>query len=192
MEAPIDFRNRLSRLFDDRIRIRWSNKRQEWHLEYKIARGKATVPFYVDSYDDPAIRARDGYAHLMAVRSGDRMPCPRCGCTVKVPMFEIKMAHCDYCKMGGKNYRFPACYFSLEGDLLIQHLAKMDPLRTWRDGIHLQTDKQNDELMKSRQRDFNNKMEAITKENFTNLFSIPSVGFTGREKMWDGPAKKVA
>lgn len=177
---PVEFETRLQRLFDNRVRIRWSNHRQEWHLEYKIARGKATVPFYVDGYDDAAIRAKDGYAFLMAVREGDRMPCPRCGYTVKVPKFEIAHARCQYCQLAGKDGRFTACYFPLEGDSLIQHLQRIDPLRTWRDNMHLEADKQNDALLKQRERKFENDIEAITKDHYNRLVQIPQVGYTGK------------
>jgi hypothetical protein len=139
------------------------------------------VNFRVDSYDDPAIRARDGYAFIMAVRQGDRMPCPKCGYTIRVPKFEMAETSCDYCKMLGRDGRYTACYFPLEGDSLIQHLSKLDPLKTWRDGLAQRADAHNAQLLASRERDCLNKLEAATKENFNQLVGIQSVGYTGKE-----------
>jgi hypothetical protein len=181
MQPPVDFADRLERIFDGRIRARWSNRRQEWHLEYKIARGKATVPFYIDSNDDPAIRARDGYALLMAVRTGDRMPCPRCGYELKVPIFEKAEAICQYCVMHGRDGRTAAVFFPLDGDQLIQYLISLDPLRTYRDGLHKRADANNELRQAARERKFKNEIQAHTLDNYNKLVGIESVGYTGKE-----------
>lgn len=170
-EPSIDFQNRLARLFDDRLRCRWSNKRGEWHIEYKIAPGRQ-MKFPVDSYDDGAIRARDGYAFILAVRDGDRMPCPKCGLTLRVPLFKMAEVKCEYCALKGRDGRYPACYFPLEGDALISYLAKIDPYRGWRDGLAKRADEANKRLEASRERDFENYIEAATKDNIYDLFDI--------------------
>ena len=177
---PVDFENRLSRLFDNRLRIRWSNQRDEWHLEYKVGRGRE-ANFFVSSYDDGAVRARDGYAFLMSVREGDRMPCPKCGCTLKVPKFELGHAICDYCKLNGKGGKFTACYFPLEGDTLIQHLSRIDPLRSWRDNLHKVADANNEKLLAIKERDFGNHVEGVAKDYYNKLAGIPQTGYTGKE-----------
>lgn len=180
MKPPEYFDAKLSRLFDNRLRIRWSFKREEWHLEYKVGRGK--IPnLFVGEYNDTMIRARDGYGLFMIIRPGDRMPCPWCGFTVKVPIQEMKEATCDYCKLNGKDGRIPAAFYPLEGDTLIQHLIKMDPMRTYRDGIAKRVDEQNDRVLKSAERKFENDIQAITKENYKDLVGIQSVGYTGKE-----------
>ncbi len=179
-KAPEYFESKLSSLFDNRLRIRWSNARQEWHLEFKVGRGKL-ANLKVSEYDDHVIRARDGYGFMMAISEGDRTPCPRCGYTVKVPMFEMAEATCNLCRLGGKDGRYPIAYYPLEGDTLIQHLIKMDPLRTYRDGIAKRVDAQNDRVLKAAERKFENDIEAITKENFKQLVEIQSVGYTGKE-----------
>src|SRR5574343_1629107 len=113
--APSAFTARLEREFGGRLRIRWSTQRGEWHIEQKVAR--AHLPqYYLYENDDAGIRQRDGYDYLLAIREGDRMPCPRCGHTVKVPVMVTGEARCDRC---GK--RYGAAYFPLEGDALIQY-----------------------------------------------------------------------
>lgn len=182
MKKPsIEFQNRLARIFDDRLRVRWSTKRGEWHVEYKIAPGQL-AKFPVNSWDDDAIRAKDGYAFILAVREGDRMPCPKCGCTLKVPLFKMAEVKCEYCKLQGYDGRYPACFFPLEGDALITYLAKLDPQRGWRDNLAKQADAANERLLAQRERDFENTIEAATKDNINDLFQIPRVGFGGMKR----------
>lgn len=172
MQAPIEFQNRLSRLFDNRLRIRWSDKRSEWHIEYKVGRGR-TPNFFVSSYDDNAIRAKDGYAFLLAIRPGDRMPCPKCHYTIKVPIREFGESRCEYCVLNGKDGRYPAAFFPLEGDSLIQHLSHLDPLKEWRKDLHKTIDKRNQAIMDEKERNFKNYIEAGAKDNFAKLVGIP-------------------
>ena len=177
--APEYFVSKLERLFDNRLRIRWSNHRQEWHIEYKVGRGKFNKISRTN--DDGIIRAQDGYGFFMAIREGDRMPCPKCGATVHVPMFEMAEAVCGYCKMRGDDGRYPAAYYTLEGDHLIQHLIKMDPLRTYRDGIAHKVDDQNARRLADAERKFENEINAIAHDNYKSLVGIQSVGYTGKE-----------
>jgi hypothetical protein len=179
MQAPADFVSRLDRIFEGRLRIRWSFQRHEWHIEYKVAPGQI-LNFPVQSNDDRAIRAKDGYAFILAIRNGDRMPCPKCGYEVKVPLFEIAEVVCEYCTLQGRDGRYPAAYFPLEGDRLITYLSRLDPTRTWREGIAKLADAANERILKQKERDFENHIEAATKENFTDLLNIQSVGYTGK------------
>lgn len=175
-----DFEARLEREFDNQIRMRWSNQRGEWQVEYKVARGQ--VPnVYVSEWDDRLIRARDGYGYLMSVREGDRMPCPTCGSTLKVPLFEVAEVRCDYCVYNGRDGRHTACYFPLEGDSFLYHLRKLDPIRGWRDKIAAEVDANNDANLRAAERKFERDIEAITKDNFKQLVGIQSVGYTGKE-----------
>lgn len=172
MKQPsIDFQDRLSRIFDNRLRCRWSGKRGEWHIEYKIAPGQQ-VGFPVDSYDDAAIRARDGYAFILAVRESDRMPCPRCGHTLSVPLFKMGETKCTYCEVSGRDGRYPACFFPLEGDALISYLSRIDPYRGWRDRLAKEADAINEKLLAQKERDFENYIEAVTKDNILDLLDI--------------------
>ena len=176
-KPPVQFEDRLERLFDRRLRCRWSDKRQEWQIEYKVARGKQ-MNFFVSQWDDGAVRARDGYAYVMSIRTGDRMPCPRCGYEVKVPIFKIGETVCDYCKMNGKNGYITACFFPLESPKLMEHLIKFDPLRTYRDGLVKQADEQNKKLEAQREKEFENSVKDMALDSYKQLVGIPSVGYT--------------
>ncbi len=173
------FEDRLNRLFDNRVRIRWSSKLGEWHLEYKIAPGQV-VNCPVESWDDKAIRARDGYAFIMAVRTGDRMPCPVDGTTLPVPAFKTAEVVCDYCRMNGRDGRYPACYFPLEGDALLTYLCKLDPLRGYNSQLVAKIDAANERLIAAKERAFDVYAEAAVKDNIYDLFNIPRVGYTGK------------
>lgn len=181
MEAPDRFTHRLHSLFDGRLRIRWSNKRQQWHLEYKVAR--AVVPkFYIGTEDDQAIRGRDGYAFLMEITRGDTAPCPKCGLDLKVPFGVSNEVTCPSCKVQGRDGRYPMCYFPLDGDALIQRLIELDPLRNYRDSVMKKADAANKAAMDEKEKKFKNDMEAITKDNIRQLMGIPIVGYTGAGK----------
>lgn len=175
---PPGFEDRLDSLFDHRLRIRWSDKRGEWHIEYKVARGR--VPnFRADRRDDNTIRAQDGYMLVIAVRTGDRMPCPKDGYEMKVPVNHMAETKCDYCVLQGRDGRYPAAYFDLESDHLFTYLKKLDPIRNWRDGMAKQADAANARLLAARERDQMNKLEAITKENYKDIVNIPTFGYGG-------------
>jgi len=178
-QPPIRFTERLERLFDGRLRCRWSHQRGEWHIEYKVGRGRPPA-FFVSGYDDAAIRAKDGYALLIAVRTGDRMPCPRCGYEMKVPVRMLAESRCDYCRAQGLDGRYPAAYFDLDSDSLLDYLARLDPYRSWRHGLHKQADANNERILREKERAFANHIEAVTKDNYNQLVGIPSVGYTGK------------
>jgi hypothetical protein len=177
MLAPSSFLDSLHRVFDGRLRCRWSYKRNEFHIEYKVAPGRI-VNCPVATEDDPAIRARDGYAFVLAVRTGDRMPCPVCGYELKVPLFELAETKCDYCRLSGRDGRYPACYFPLN-DRLIDYLRKIDPLRTWREGMAYRADAFNNRLMAQREREFENIVEDAIKDDYRKVAQIPTV-YLGR------------
>ena len=181
--APSRFTDRLSREFDGRFRIRWSVQKHEWHIEYKVARGKSHL-IHAKSNDDNLIRAREGYAFAMAIQQGDRMPCPRCGYELKVPCFKFGEVKCDYCAISGRPSRVAASYFPLDGDMLIQELIKLDPMRAYRDGMAQKADAFNDAKIKGMERKFANQSEDIIKDKFTQIAGIQSVGYSGREAMW--------
>jgi hypothetical protein len=72
------------------------------------------------------------------------------------------------------------CYFPLDGDMLIQHLIKLDPLRTYRTGLAKQADKANSAAMAARERHFINETQAIAKDSYKQLAGIPTWGYTGK------------
>ncbi len=161
--------------------------REEWHIEYKVGRGQGVVDFYVSGYDDAAIRAKDGFQFLMAVREGDRMPCPRCGYTLRVPLFSTAEVKCEYCVMCGRDGRYSACFFPLDGDSLIQHLRMLDPMRTYRKNLHLQADANNERLIAERERKAMNEIESVTKDHYNDLVGIPTFRYSGSKQFKGTP-----
>jgi hypothetical protein len=122
------FAARLEEVFSDRLRIRWSLRRGAWLIESKVGRGYGALPIPVAEWDDSLIATRDGYAPVMAVQPGDRMPCPRCGLGTSVPICETKEIKCVPCMARGHDSRWMAAFYPL-GEVLIDHLKKIDPLR---------------------------------------------------------------
>ena len=181
MQPPVQFTERLHREFDGRLRCRWSQQRSEWQIEFKIAPGQVPgMSMPRESQRDSIIRAQDGYALVCSVQRGDRMPCPRCGITLKVPVFEFGQTRCDYCTQQGFKAVFNAGYFPLESDRLMEHLRKIDPLRTWHKQIVAAVDAQNQRILDEQEQKIINHTESVAKDNIKQLFGIPSVGYTGK------------
>ncbi len=131
MRVPDDFAALLQREFNGRFRLRWSDKRREFHLEQKVYTGQIMEPPMDDSgrwdtFSDEHQRAVDGYMLTMVIRDGDRMPCPVCGATVRVPIMETREAHCDNCKNHGLDGKYKASFYPLN-HTLIEHLHDIDP-----------------------------------------------------------------
>lgn len=176
--APSAFTRRLDREFGGRLRIRWSSERGEWHVEQRVARAHLAQHRLNDN-DDAGIRQRDGYDYLMAIREGDRMPCPRCGRTVKVPVMVQGEARCSAC-----DTRYGAAYFPLDGDALMQYLRRLDPYLGWRDRILKDIEAANAAVPRRHERNLENAIETGVKDRWLDIAGIPHVGYTGREKAW--------
>ena len=178
IEAPKSFKESLKTQFNDRIRIRWSDKDQEWQIEEKIARASLPQEHLDDQWDDDAIRQRDGYGFICSVRPGDRMPCPVCNTTLKVPVNEFAEIKCDYCSMKGRKTSLIAGFFELS-DILLEHLRRLDPLRGWRESHTYEVyDEWKQKVM---DKEIEN-MSPIWSDNYRRLVGIPMVGYTGKEK----------
>lgn len=180
MTAPYYVVERLKSEFENRLRIRWSFKRHEWQIEAKVARAVDPASF-VDSADDEHIRARDGYAFVMSIRPGDRMPCPDCGFEISVPVLQTAEAVCSYCRLRGRDGRHRAAYYPLDSELLFEHLRRLDPIRGWRDRIARAADARNKAILAARERDAMNQVEAATKDHWNKMVGIPMTGYTGKE-----------
>jgi hypothetical protein len=136
--VPDEFQRELDATFHGRFRVRWSNKMHEFHLEQKVATGQLMEPppsldpesvtqnLQFDMEDDNWLRARDGYFYVMSIRNGDRMPCPICGATLKVPKFETRETQCERCKLSGMDGKYRAAYFPMN-HIFIQHIRNLDP-----------------------------------------------------------------
>lgn len=132
---PSSFEAELNDMFHGRYRIRWSHKREEFQLEQKVQTGQVLVPppidpdapDHFDTYSDEWIRARDGYFLTMSLRHGDRMPCPVCGSTVKVPIMETRESFCENCQRHGRDGRYIAAYYPEWNHTLLEHIRAIDP-----------------------------------------------------------------
>lgn len=177
MEAPSEFVSRLTKEFGGRLRIRWSNKRGAWMLEQKV--GRSVLPkTFIPEDNDELIRARDGYWFFMEIRPGTRMPCPKCGLELQVPIMDTAQVTCDYCRLRGKEGRYAACYFPL-GDALIQHIRRLDPTGTHYDEVIPQLDAHNQALLEAQERQTINNTIAATAERFNRIVGIPTAGLGG-------------
>jgi hypothetical protein len=179
MNIPIDFARRLQDEFNGRLRVRWSVARQEWHIEQRVGRA-ALPPFRISEIDDRLIRYRDGYAFVMAIRPGDRMPCPTCHLTVKVPVLKTGEAVCSHCQFKGRDGRYKAAYFPLN-DILLEHLRKIDPERGGIERVTAEADQALVQRERSIERNTKNQIEAGIKEDIRRVLQIPQVGYTGKE-----------
>ena len=70
VDAAARILERLDREFRGRLRLRWSNRKQEFQLEQKVRRALAEGPVK-DSQDDDGIRRRDGYLYVLQEHPGD-------------------------------------------------------------------------------------------------------------------------
>lgn len=177
MRVPGWFAKQLDAEFDRQIRVRWSDTARAFQVERRIRRS-SFAPHGVKPGDDEAIRIVDGFDLVCEVAGGDRLPCPRCGRTVSLPVREMREAKCPAC---GRVFR--AVYWPL-GDALLQHLRYIDPVRGGIERVFEDADKANFQLERMRRRDLWNHGESVWKEDYNRLVGIPSVGYTGREKTW--------
>jgi hypothetical protein len=134
MEPPTPFTRRLKDEFGGRLRLRWSPRTAVWQLEEKVGRA-ALPPLRITEGDDSLVRARDGYAYVLSIAPGDRVPCPVCRTTLRLPHLTFHEVECPACKAEGRSGgRVRAAYFPLDGSALLSYLHKIDPLR----GGHLE------------------------------------------------------
>jgi hypothetical protein len=178
--APDDFVNRLNDTFRNELRIRWSNKLNQWQIEQKINNPKELGYRFDDEWHDDAVRQRDGYALVCSVYPGDRAKCPKCNNELKIPTFKFGEVKCSYCALKGRESRVIAGFFPLT-DLLIDHLKKLDPTRGWRDSITKAIEIKNEKIERSKEREIENHTEAVWKDNYNQIAGIPQVGYTGKE-----------
>lgn len=184
MDAPRGFRKRLQEHFGDRLRIRWSDREHEWLIEEKVGRA-VLPPIRIEEGRDDLIRARDGYALVLAIRPGDRMPCYRCRTDLKVPVFKAAEVICPTCSArANRRVALKAAYWPL-GESLLEYLRKIDPLTGGHQRLMAEMDRSNQALEAGRARDDQNYGEAVWRDHFTQVMQIPSVGYTGKEQYQD-------
>jgi hypothetical protein len=185
--APDSFKEKLEREFRGRLRIRWSMQSGEWHIEQKIKRGMfpGTKPSKLgwDETTDAYIRHRDGYIHVMTVRTGDRMPCKRCKFELKVPYAETHFITCPACKKRGFESHFSATFMPLD-DRLINELKKIDPENPHSENLAADLDRQNAQLEQRMEADGIRDAEAAFHQDYRRIVGNPTVGLSGSTKMW--------
>jgi hypothetical protein len=177
IEAPASFRASLERQFDGRLRVRWSEAKGEWHIEQKMARSRLArrrVAAGTVEHDE-VVRAADGYVFVLAVRPGNRVPCPKCGKVLGIPELRMKRSTCPLC-----SHSFLAVYYPL-GDMLLEHLRYTDPYRDGLDRIFKAQEDAEQQVKAAQHRERHNEGEALWKDHFTQIAGIQSVGYTGRE-----------
>jgi hypothetical protein len=114
------------------------------------------------------------------VEPGDRKPCPRCRRVTHIPTLRFVEAECEHCA-----HRFRAVYFPL-GEWLLEHLRRTDPYRGGHERQFAELEAADVAREKARKRQLAHHTEAVWKDAFTQVFDIPSVGYTGKEAMWHG------
>jgi hypothetical protein len=186
MEFDPDFARRLRDEFGGRYRMRWSVKRNEWHLEQQVGVGAADPPFRVDEGDDSLIRAKEGFAFVMAIRTGTRMPCPtefgpkwdrqECGFEMKVPIMETREAVCEKCRAEGRDGRHAVAYYPLS-DALIQHIRHIDFALGHNEDLKKMMDDRNQLLMDTKRKDTLNDIDAISSEVRKTFGAIEQIGY---------------
>lgn len=176
-QAPQEFIDRLHSTFEGRLRIRWSNSANEFQVEQQVARG--IINFPAGLTDDENIRLRDGFFHVMSVRSGDRMPCPKCNNKLTVPLRELRELSCSRCKANGVEHRVAAGYFPLD-DTLIAHLESIDPLKGMSRAMRNKIDAHNASHTAAQRQHVLDQAWAKGADDFTKIAGIQSVGHTGK------------
>ena len=187
MQAPDSFVDKLERNFRNRLRIRWSVEDRSWHIEQKVKRGlfPGTKPSKLgwDESTDAYIRHRDGVILVLSVRTGDRMPCPKCGHELKVPYMQTHVVTCKMCKLRGKHSHVPAVYFPLS-DALLDFLRSIDPENPVSERLAEDLDNQNEALAATMERDALRDGTNAAALDYNRIVGIPQVGLSGSTKMW--------
>lgn len=177
MTVPDWFRRQLEAESDGRLRIRWSHQAHRFLIEARTARPQP-LHARVESWDDQAIRARDGYELVMDVAPGDRSRCPQCQRWTHLPIRRVAEAKCEHC-----GHTFRAFFWPLD-EALLQHLRYIDPDRGGLERVFREADAGEDLRDARLRRHRRNQTEAIWKEDYARVAGIPSVGYTGREQYW--------
>lgn len=176
-QAPAWFVQALKHEFDDRLRIRWSLANHEWHVEQKAFYPVPPLES-ITSIDDAGIRAQDGYEFVLTVRPGDRMPCRNVNCweDLRVPLRAFKEVKCQGC---GTVHDVTG-FFPLN-DQLLQWLRRIDPIRGGTQRVLESVTAKMEKRDRDREREMSNHVEAVTKEYWSYIAGIQSVGYTGNE-----------
>lgn len=126
--GDMGFSEKLERVFGSEYRLRWSVREGAWHLEQflgqRALRWNKNRP--LDPWYDELVRARDGYTLAMSIRPGQRMPCPKCGATLAVPLREVREVRCTPCIRAGFDGKYKAAFFPLD-ELFLDYIKARTP-----------------------------------------------------------------
>jgi len=181
MRLTEEFKDQVQTVFDGRLRVRWSDSQQTLEIEQKIAR---KIDALVDESNDEMVRTRDGYLLLASVQPGDRMRCRQCHSELAVPVFEFKQVPCEFCRMKGRHVSYIVGFFE-PNDRLIEYLRSLDPTNGASKRLRDELEDRNRRMLERRQRDINNTTESRVLDDFERIAGIQSVGYTGKESMWE-------
>lgn len=181
--VPDSFRKQLQDEFPG-YRVRWSLKKQHWMIEQTF--DHPDPPFRPDPYADDQVRASEGYWQVMAFQPGDRMACPYCKATLRVPICEAAEVLCAYCKANGRDGRVMAAYWPFD-ERLLDELRQTNPL-TWGTGkvdgklrvlAGARADRSNDAIVKEGYRQLSDVVTSSTIETYNRQVGIAQTGWTG-------------
>jgi hypothetical protein len=192
--APDWFVRQLKQEHDGRLRIRWSLASSRWQIEQKVDTAKL-APFNVDSFDDDAIRALDGYSRVCEISAGSITPCTNfnlegkpCGFDLKVPYGVFMQVKCPRCVANGFHGGCIVGHFDLS-ETLLSYLRKLDPNR----GAF---ERQRDRLRNNNKKLVDDRMASVLRECRAQAVDdakvdIPKRGYSGKDNMWaDAPAPR--
>lgn len=172
-QPPSDFSDRLEHVFGGRLRIRWSPFTSTWHLEQRMGRASMAAMRKVPK-NDKEICARDGYDLVMEVLPRMRFQCRFCHYSLPFRPLEIGEIRCDHCMGKNRDARWSAAWFPL-GEVLIDHLKRIDPLRA---DILERVRQEEEEVLLAKERAYASAdREAAAQLKDGLLDQIPKAGF---------------
>lgn len=182
--TPETFQHELDVRFGEGYRLRWSAKHETWCIEQHTGRGAFETPY--GSYDDSALRVRDGYSLVCEVSPRPWVECPECHFHLPLTFGKFKEVRCGYCESRGHKEVFYAGYFPLCEKLLL-HLERTAPKRG--DAWKHEMDAANVATRREKWRDYSNHQDAVLREWFPQMMQIPQVGAgrggrLGNEALW--------
>jgi hypothetical protein len=183
---PEWFQQQLAHEFGTRFRMRWSNARQLFVLDERIARGVLMTPARLaaklarldaknpDQAEEFRLRLREGTAPFVEISPGNRTACPACGATVRLAHMTWAYAHCDECQKDFKTIYAPLGWW------LLEQLRFLDFERGGDERALTAMDQANAAHEAEVQAAPKRELEAAVRDDFAHIMSIQSVGYTGR------------
>jgi hypothetical protein len=191
MYSVPEFNERLQEVFGERLRLRWSEARGEYHLEERVGRAALTTlanlacvnrEQFRKRYDE-RVRADQGYALVMVIAPGSQVGCPECAKPLMVSPLETREVMCTYCEEKGRKVSIISAYFPI-GEVLIDHLRRIDPLSDGHRRRIAEQDKAEQWSKFVEEKDDDAYLHDILFDEA--IRQIPKVGYTGE---WKGVEK---